>query len=132
MTTICSCINETELTRYNNLHPGNENIRHLGPALLAEVVFYIILCIGGTIGNLTVIFSTVMEQKLTKQGNMFVINLAVADLMVSILNNSVTHDWLNHIFGFRRHANEWTNYGKLSSVGQVKLLNFYQLRQNLA
>ena len=46
---------------------------------------FILLVIGivGSLGNLTVIFSIILMKKVYQQGNIFVINLAIADLMVS-------------------------------------------------
>ncbi|CAK8693991.1 unnamed protein product [Clavelina lepadiformis] len=48
-----------------------------------ELIFLAILTIVGTIGNLTVIFSIVLAKRVHSHGNVFVINLAVADLLVT-------------------------------------------------
>ena len=48
-----------------------------------EMVYLIVLMVVGSLGNLLVISSIIHEKRVNKSGNIFVINLAVADLFVS-------------------------------------------------
>jgi len=52
------------------------------PQMIAEVLYLTLIVVLGTIGNLTVIFSIVLERRVHMNGNIFVINLAIADLLV--------------------------------------------------
>ena len=49
-----------------------------------ELIFYAVLILVGVIGNLTVIGSILLAKAYDKNGNIFIINLAVADIIVSI------------------------------------------------
>ena len=50
-----------------------------------ELVYLIVLMVVGSLGNLLVISSIIHEKRVNKSGNIFIINLAVADLFVSLL-----------------------------------------------
>ena len=50
-----------------------------------EIVFLSTIVVLGVFGNLLVIFSIVLAGKISKQGNVFIINLAIADFLVSIV-----------------------------------------------
>ena len=50
-----------------------------------EMVYLIALMVVGSLGNLLVISSIIHEKRVNKSGNIFIINLAVADLFVSLL-----------------------------------------------
>lgn len=50
---------------------------------VVELVFLFALAVVGTLGNLLVILSIAVEKKAHKFGNMFIINLAIADVMVN-------------------------------------------------
>ena len=50
-----------------------------------EMVYLIVLMVVGSLGNLLVISSIIHEKRVNKSGNIFIINLAVADLFVSLL-----------------------------------------------
>ena len=52
-----------------------------------EVVCVLIIALFGTLGNLLVIFSVIFDGRVNQHGNIFAINLAVADLFVSHLAN---------------------------------------------
>lgn len=49
-----------------------------------EVTFLAVLAVTGTIGNLIVILSIIHAKLVHRNGNLFIINLALADLLVSI------------------------------------------------
>ena len=49
-----------------------------------EMVYLIVLMVVGSLGNLLVISSIIHEKRVNKSGNIFIINLAVADLFVSL------------------------------------------------
>ena len=49
---------------------------------IVEVVFLFIATLVGTSGNLLVIFSIIYDKRVHRHGNVFIINLAVADLIV--------------------------------------------------
>ena len=51
-----------------------------------ELVFYAVLILGGVIGNITVIGSILLAKTYDKNGNIFIINLAITDITVSIIN----------------------------------------------
>nr|CAB3254773.1 5-hydroxytryptamine receptor-like [Phallusia mammillata] len=55
----------------------------MGPQQYFEVFYLSIVVVLGCFGNLTVIFSIVVENRVHAHGNAFVINLAVADLLVT-------------------------------------------------
>nr|CAB3254792.1 5-hydroxytryptamine receptor-like [Phallusia mammillata] len=50
---------------------------------ILEVVYLSFITVIGTIGNLLVIFSIIYAKRVHKSGNLFIINLAVADLIVT-------------------------------------------------
>ena len=58
--------------------PYDENLRTI------EMVYLIVLMVVGSLGNLLVISSIIHEKRVNKSGNIFIINLAVADLFVSL------------------------------------------------
>lgn len=49
-----------------------------------EICYLSFLTVVGTVGNLLVIFSIIYAKRVHKSGNLFIINLAFADLIVSI------------------------------------------------
>ena len=49
-----------------------------------EIIYLTVLAATGSLGNLTVIFSIILERRIHANGNIFVINLAIADLLVRI------------------------------------------------
>ena len=51
---------------------------------IIEIIYLTVLAATGTLGNLTVIFSIILEHRIHSNGNVFVMNLAFADLLVSI------------------------------------------------
>ena len=54
-----------------------------------EVAYLLIIAIFGTLGNLMLIVSIVLESRTYRLGNIFIINLAFADFIVSIFSLSV-------------------------------------------
>ena len=50
-----------------------------------EIVYLCFVIVTGTCGNLLVIMSITHARRLYKHGNVFIVNLAVADLIVSFL-----------------------------------------------
>jgi len=48
-----------------------------------DILYLTIVSVIGTFGNLTVILSIIHGRRLTKNGNIFIINLAIADFIVS-------------------------------------------------
>ena len=55
-----------------------------GGRQIFEVSYLLIVSVFGTVGNLLVIASVVYKKRLHKHGNIFIVNLAVADLIVSM------------------------------------------------
>ena len=59
-----------------------------------QLVYLILVIVVGVFGNLLVIFSINYARRLYKHGNVFVVNLAIVDLMVSLIiffNNIVLY-----------------------------------------
>jgi len=54
-----------------------------GARQIFEIIYLLLVSIVGTFGNLLVISSIVYKKRLHKHGNIFIVNLAVADLIVS-------------------------------------------------
>ena len=52
--------------------------------LVAELIVLFLICIFGVFGNTLVIAALATEKNIFKSGNVFIINLAVADLLVSV------------------------------------------------
>ena len=48
-----------------------------------ELVYLSLLALVGSVGNLIVIFSIILEKRIHAHGNIFIVNLAIADLLVS-------------------------------------------------
>jgi len=61
----------------------------LGAHELIEVFFLVIISLMGTLGNLIVISSIILQKQALKNGNIFLINLAFADLLVSMILSHV-------------------------------------------
>jgi len=57
----------------------------LGAHELIEVVYLSTISLMGTLGNLMVISSIVLQKQALKDGNIFLINLAFADLLVGMI-----------------------------------------------
>ena len=72
------------LSYCQQFQPNNPYCGVFGIAEQVEVVFLCVVILVGTFGNLLVICSIIYDQRLLKHGNVFIINLAVADLIVSI------------------------------------------------
>nr|XP_002130281.1 5-hydroxytryptamine receptor-like isoform X1 [Ciona intestinalis] len=66
-----------------DLQPNNPYCGIYGPQRVVEAVYMTLLVVIGTIGNLMVIFSIMLEKRIHKNGNIFIINLAVADIFVT-------------------------------------------------
>ena len=73
-TTVSPMSNSSELHPWENKHDAQK---------VVEIIYLSILAATGTLGNLMVIFSIALERRIHAHGNAFVINLAVADLLVS-------------------------------------------------
>ena len=63
-----------------SLNPYYENF---GAAEVVEVTFLCLFTVLGMFGNFLVICSIIYAKRVFKQGNIFIINLAFADLIVS-------------------------------------------------
>nr|CAB3254747.1 5-hydroxytryptamine receptor-like [Phallusia mammillata] len=50
---------------------------------IVDAIFLVILTVVGTVGNFLVIFSIICARRVNKNGNVFIINLALADLIVT-------------------------------------------------
>ena len=76
-----SATNET-----NNICNSSQNYwcENFGTQQIIEVIYLTLLTILGIFGNLLVICSISLEKKLFKQANIFIVNLAFADLVVSL------------------------------------------------
>jgi len=59
------------------------------PGRIFDALYLTILSVVGTFGNLLVILSILHEGKIKTNGNIFIINLAIADLIVSMLFTGV-------------------------------------------
>ena len=65
--------------------PGNETmmtcgVRSLPPAAIVFVSLYTLICVAGLVGNGLVIFVVLRFTKMKTVTNMYILNLAVADL----------------------------------------------------
>ena len=68
---------------YSDFHQStNSYYAMFGAKETVEVVFLTILSLVGSFGNLLVIFSIINDKRVQQHGNIFIINLAVADFMV--------------------------------------------------
>ena len=71
-----------------------------------ELIYLLILILVGVFGNLLVILSIINAGKLYKHGNVFIVNLAIVDLLVSlfitvinsIVNSSLFKIWLFYCY----------------------------------
>ncbi|CAK8693990.1 unnamed protein product [Clavelina lepadiformis] len=63
--------------------PKNPYCGIFGPGEIIEVIFLSLCSVVGSVGNCMVIFSIILEKVVHQRGNMFIINLAVADLIVT-------------------------------------------------
>jgi len=59
----------------------------IGVGEVFDISFLFIVTLVGTCGNLLVIFSIIFDKSVQQHGNLFIINLAVTDLLVGNLNN---------------------------------------------
>ena len=82
----------TEASNYTGTSGWNKPCNHelndcnnYARAWIFDLIFHVFLIIIGTFGNLTVIASLIVQKKLNKNGNILIVNLAVADLIVSIV-----------------------------------------------
>ena len=66
------------------LEPENPWCGMFGWQQYMEVTYLSIITIFGVLGNLLVISSIIFENKLYKKGNIFIVNLAMADFLVNI------------------------------------------------
>ncbi|XP_076802965.1 melatonin receptor type 1A-like [Clavelina lepadiformis] len=82
-TTSASYENSTELLPRCDQQSDNPWCGQFGILQVFEVIYLLLLCIGGSLGNLLVIVSIIFEKKVTEQGNIFIINLAVADFYIT-------------------------------------------------
>ena len=74
-----------------------------------EIVYLCFVILTGTCGNLLVILSITHARRLYKHGNIFIVNLAVADLIVSLINNYYFRKKITtHLF--RRFVIDQFNY----------------------
>ncbi|CAK8693989.1 unnamed protein product [Clavelina lepadiformis] len=77
-------LNESlNLTECEKLQPDNPWCGKFGGQQIFEVVYLTIVTVVGTFGNILVICSIVFENRVHKNGNAFIINLAAADLIVT-------------------------------------------------
>ena len=70
-----------------DLEPQNPWCGLFGIQQYIEIVYLSIITVFGVLGNLVVISSILLERKLHKQANIFIVNLAVADFLVSKFKN---------------------------------------------
>lgn len=63
--------------------PQNPYCGQFGAEEIVDVIFLILFTLIGTAGNLLIISSIINESRAFKHGNLFIINLALADLIVS-------------------------------------------------
>ena len=95
MQNIFSSVNAENWT-FNNASNTSCNItlnpwcEQFGPQQFFEIFYLTSLTILGVFGNLLVIFSILLEKKIHKQANIFIVNLAFADFVVSTLHHIVT------------------------------------------
>jgi len=82
--TIYDITNRTQHTWCDHYEPDNPWYGWDGGGRILELLCLTLISLVGTAGNLLVILSIVVEKRAHKHGNMFIINLAVADLMVSL------------------------------------------------
>ena len=62
----------------------NPGCREFGGRQIFEVIYLIFISVFGSSGNLLVILSVLFKKRLYKHGNIFIVNLAVADFYVSL------------------------------------------------
>ena len=58
----------------------------LDAAAIIDISFQFVFMITGTLGNLLVILSILFDKRTHQHGNIFILNLAVADLIVSLIS----------------------------------------------
>ena len=75
-------LNATTTTSRCDLEPQNPWCGQFGAQQYIEVAYLTIITIFGVLGNLVVIFSIILEGKILKQANVFIVNLALADFLV--------------------------------------------------
>ena len=63
--------------------PQNPWCGLFGPQQYVEVAYLTVLTVLGVLGNIMLIFSVLFEKKLHKNANIFIVNLAFADFLVS-------------------------------------------------
>lgn len=76
-------VENSSLARFGCDLAKNPWCGQFGTQQIFEVIYLTILTIFGIFGNLLVIFSIVLEKKAHKNANIFIINLAIADFVVS-------------------------------------------------
>ena len=70
------------LTYCNLFQPSNPYCGIFGAQEIVDVIFLMLLALVGTCGNLLVIFSIIYDKRVHHHGNVFIINVAVADFLV--------------------------------------------------
>ncbi|XP_039272327.1 melatonin receptor type 1C-like isoform X2 [Styela clava] len=109
MTSATDLINETMRSNISTSLPPESTEPDYWPDFGAlqylEVIYLTIITVLGTIGNLIVMFSIALEKRVHAHGNIFIINLAIADLIVSavivptvIANVIAKSNALEHVF----------------------------------
>ena len=60
-------------------------IEHQQALSIVFLVALVISCVSGLIGNILVVGAVIVSKKLRTTGNMFIVNLAIADLIVILI-----------------------------------------------
>ncbi|XP_064609463.1 melatonin receptor type 1A-like [Liolophura sinensis] len=103
------------------------------PLAIAYITILIVCCVCGTLGNILLIVSILATKKIRTIGNMFILNLAVADLLVcTVLDSSaVTGAILGRVF-YDDHpvlcevVAGFVVVCGLASIAGVALVSFYR------
>lgn len=76
------------LSAYSRVNETNTSfVSFIDAETCVDVVYLILVALTGVFGNLLVICSIIHGKKTFRNGNVFIINLAVADLVVSETTN---------------------------------------------
>lgn len=57
---------------------------HFGGRQIFEIIYLVFISVFGSVGNLLVVSSILFKKRLYKHGNIFIVNLALTDFIVSI------------------------------------------------
>ena len=90
---------------------GNETycgVRSLPPAAIVFVSLYTLICVAGLVGNGLVIFVVLRYTKMKTVTNMYILNLAVADLCFLVSGN------YSYLFHGRTSASKYIHPGLVS------------------